>query len=339
MTRWRSKSPSVVVGFLAVWPMTVGLIWFGMSEAAQDSFVNCNEVMLADRCACNERMLRALALSRPIFLDPTQGGNALDATAAISIQQERQHLLRTFIAPGDCEHNSSVKRLPIAQQHTGGKVDLKAIKSNLKPLRTKDIDVVDEGIDPDMSPDQLLIGRWEGWQTLFGGKPSTMSLHVISVEAQGRLVSACSDQGMMFLRVKDGYLELPRTDSVGMAYSIRLWRSTAPHSQDLEGVALLEVRPGEVLVAGLVWLSRAVRFDWSTPASSYFCQDRDLEERKKLFREIQERKWEREEKLPLMQLKEQVQQLKRELDAVRSELEASRSQGDVSRQGLSMDAK
>ena len=68
-----------------------------------------------------------------------------------------------------------------------------------------------------------------------------------------------------------------------------------PRSRDLEGVVLLEVRPGEVLVAGLVWLSRALKFDWTVPPSGYFCQDRDLEEQRKNVQEEQQRK-ERERK-------------------------------------------
>jgi len=50
-------------------------------------------------------------------------------------------------------------------------------------------------------------------------------------------------------------------------------------------VVLLEVRPGEVVPAGLVSLSRAVKFDWTTPPSMYFCQDRDLEEQRKTAQE------------------------------------------------------
>ena len=103
-------------------------------------------------------------------------------------------------------------------------------------------------------------------------------------------MKACSDQGMVLGRVRDGYLEFPRLDFSDLAYSVQLWMSSAPRSRDLEGVILLGVRPSEVVVAGLVWLSRAVRFDWSTPASSYFCQDRDLEERRRIARERQESK-------------------------------------------------
>jgi hypothetical protein len=140
---------------------------------------------------------------------------------------------------------------------------------------------------------------------------------------------------MVFLRVKDGYLEWPRTDSYGLAYSIRLWTSSAPYTHDLEGVALLEVRPGEVVVAGLVQLSRTLVFDWTTPPSNYFCQDRDLEEQKRVVREEEERRREEEGKRLSIGLEKQIQQLRRELDAVRLELEAARSRlfvGDVNNQ-------
>ena len=337
----RPVIPSSVVRFTAAWAMILCLIWFGTSEAAQDPLVNCNEVILEDRCACNERVLRALTQSRPMFLDPTEGGNPGEADAAISIQQARQHRLRTFYAPA-CKGWSSSELLPVAEQHTGGWLDRETIESHLKPLGAKTIDVHPRDGVEYIGPDILLPGRWEGWQTLFGGKPSPVSFHVILVDGKGPFVKACSDQGMVFARVKDGYLELPRSDSFGLAYSIRLWRSRAPHSQDLEGIVLLEVRPGKVLVAGLVWLSRAVKLDWSTPPSSYFCQDRDLEERKKIFREAQERKREEEGTLPLIQLEKRVQQLRRELEAVRIELEAARPRsfiGDVNRQGPNVDAK
>jgi hypothetical protein len=119
---------------------------------------------------------------------------------------------------------------------------------------------------------------------LFGGRPSPVSFHIISVggpDGLQPLVQACSDQGMVFGRLRGGYVELPRADSSAGAYSIRLWRSVAPRSRDLEGVALLDVRPGEALVAGVISLSRSIKFDWTAPPSSYFCQDRDLEEQRK----------------------------------------------------------
>jgi hypothetical protein len=191
--------------------------------------------------------------------------------------------------------------------------------------------------------EKLFVGRWEGWQTLFGGKPSPVSFHIISV-AENVFVKACSDRGMIFGRLtEEGYLELPRFDSVGLAYSIRLWRSSAPRSRDLEGVALLEVRPSELLVAGLVWLSRALRFDWTTPPSSYFCQDRDLEEQRRYFREEKERmKSEETWKQEFIELKGQIQHLMRELEKAKFDLETASSRslvGGAPHESHDVDAK
>src|SRR5262249_3964999 len=51
----RTKELQVKIGFLGACAVMFGLAWFGTGEAAQDSQVNCNEVMAEDRCACNER--------------------------------------------------------------------------------------------------------------------------------------------------------------------------------------------------------------------------------------------------------------------------------------------
>jgi hypothetical protein len=63
-----------------------------------------------------------------------------------------------------------------------------------------------------------------------------------------------------------------------MAYSIRLWRSGPPNFRDLEGVALLVLRPNEEIAAGLVWLARATKLRGSLMPSGYFCEDRELED-------------------------------------------------------------
>jgi hypothetical protein len=287
--------------------------------------VNCNEVIQKDRCACNERVLRALTQSRPGIVDPTQAGSAGEANAVLAIQQERNHRLRTYYAPG-CKDPSSPEHLPIPPQHTGSWHDRETIEKYLQPPGTQTIDPMPRpGVGGYINPEVLLVGRWEGWETLAGNRSSPISFHVIAVDGQGTFVKACSDQSLVFGRVKDGYLEFPRTDAYGVAYSVLLWRSAPPHSQDLEGVTMLEVRPGKVAVAGLVWLSRAVRFDWTSPPSSYFCQDRDLEEQRKDFLEKQENRREENEAAALMQLKKQVEELKGELDALKREREGTRS--------------
>jgi len=278
----------MIVAFAATLTMILPLASFGTSEADQDSLVNCNEVMLEDRCACNERVLHALTTIRPGTPDPQESGSAVEVHAKIAIQQVRQQRLRTFFAP-NCGHPSSPDQLPLLEPHTTSRIHEEVIVPNLRPVGVMNLSATD---------DKLLVGRWEGWLTMFGGKATPVSYHVIVVgkpiplrppEAEP-FVKACSDQGAVFGRIREeGYLELSRIDYSGLAFSIRLWRSSAPRSRDLEGVTLLEVRPGETIVAGLIWLSRPVKFDWTTPPSSYFCQDRDLEEQRRTTREEQER--------------------------------------------------
>lgn len=315
LIRYPARSWVFAVRLTAVALMTLYLISFQTQAAAQDLLVNCNEVSILERCDCNQRILRALTNLRTGIVDGELVSSAPATANPVAIQQARQHRLRTFYAP-DCKA-SSPAHLPTSERHTTNRFlgrpgnDYASV-----PLRT-------QNIEPG-SAEILLVGRWEGWQTLFGGKPSPVSFHVTKVAAQGLFVTACSEQGMVFARLKDGYLELPRSDSSGGRYSIRLWRSGEPNPQDLEGVALLEMRPGETLVAGLVWFSRTVRFDWTTPPSSYFCQDLDLEEHKRNARAEQARTRDAETMLQLAQLEEQVRQLRRELDAVRFELELSK---------------
>ena len=76
------------------------------------------------------------------------------------------------------------------------------------------------------------------------------------------------------------------------------------------------------MVAGLVWLSRVLKFDWTTPPSPYFCQDQDLEEWRKYAEAEQERK--QKDDVLLLQLKEKIQQLDRELEAVKLDLAGAR---------------
>jgi hypothetical protein len=286
----------VRIGFVVACAMILGLTWFGTSEAAAESQVNCNEVMAEDRCACNDRVLLALTTMRRIVPDPNSFANVGEINTTIAIQQEQRNRLRTYYAPG-CESPASPDNLPLAAPHvTGRPYGGWGIDKHLKPLLSE---IIDDSTDGKLIvARKLLVGRWEGWQTLFGGKPTPVSFHVISVgtpltklqaPSPGRFVKACSDQGMVFGRIRDGYMELPRVDSSGAMYSMRFWKSIAPRSRDLEGVVLLEVRPGETLVAGLVSLSRPPKFDWTGPPSNYFCQDRDLEEQRKNAQDEQRR--------------------------------------------------
>src|SRR5438552_13756743 len=135
------RRPSVRVWCAVGGAWVLWMLGVRIGEASQEFLVNCNEVIQDDRCACNERILRALTQSRPIFIDPTGGGNPREADAAIAVQQERHHQLRTFHAPACEEPRSSPAHLPVAPQHTGSGLDQTAIEDHLRPLGVKTITV------------------------------------------------------------------------------------------------------------------------------------------------------------------------------------------------------
>ena len=257
-------------------------LWFDTSSAAEDQIGNCNEVDFEDRCACNMVVLRVISHIRPANPNPIQFSNDTPAHIQIAVQEERLHRLRTFIAP-DCDRRSSPERLPLSSGSStgsggGGSGD------HLRPLGARRLDAprLIDGVLRETEPKQLLEGRWEGWQTLADGKPSPVSLQVIEVQRisadEPYYVRACWDQGMVLGRVKDGVLELARSESPAFSYSIKLWKSGVPHYGDLEGVALLEIRPNQEVVAGLLWLSRAPKLLGAVRPSDYSCKDRSLED-------------------------------------------------------------
>jgi hypothetical protein len=301
---WLLAGPSRgVAQFAAALSVVVGIVWFGIGDAAQDQLVNCNEVDFADRCACNTAVLSALAHMRTIVLDPVNSANVTEARVQILIQQEQQHRLRTLIAP-KCDKPSDSTRIPITDANSprvSGKIPndyhlrpLGALRLDetkdtpAKDTKTKDTTAKDDPRLRDVRT--LLYGRWDGWLTLSDGKASRVFLHVIDVRkpsepAGAHYVRACSDQGMVLGSVKDGVLEFMRAAPPGLTYSIRLWKSGAPPYRDLEGVAILEARPDEQLVGGLIWLTKAPNFPGAMPPSEYPCQDRAFED-EKLTREL-----------------------------------------------------
>jgi hypothetical protein len=99
------------------------------------------------------------------------------------------------------------------------------------------------------------------------------------IEVQQAFVRACSSHGMIFGVLRDGFLELPGPRSSGLTYTMRLWRG-GPTDRDLEGVVLLDLRPNEESVGGLVWLSRTLTMEGARipRATGYECEDRDLED-------------------------------------------------------------
>ena len=52
----RLEKATLVILCAAFSAMILGLLRLGTSEGAQESITNCSEVMLEDRCACNERI-------------------------------------------------------------------------------------------------------------------------------------------------------------------------------------------------------------------------------------------------------------------------------------------
>jgi hypothetical protein len=261
---------ALLVQFTAVLTIVHGTVWFEKSSAAQDSLVNCNQLEPEDRCDCNMRVLRALNGIRVIVSDPVQSPNSTPANIQDAVQQERLHRLRTFIAP-HCEQPSTGERLPLFNEHSASSSIGGILASRLQPLATRPI-------HRDALSMSLLPGRWEGWQTLADGKSSPISIHVIGI--RDNFVRACTDQGMVFGVLRGDFLELPRPQSSGLAYSIRLWRGGPPNFRDLEGVALLDLRPNEWIVAGQVWLTRAQKLRSSLMPTGYFCEDRELEDRR-----------------------------------------------------------
>lgn len=271
------SSLPLVVQITVALTIVHGAVWVERSSATPESLVNCNQLKPEDRCECNRRVLRALNGIRVIVSDPVQSPNATPANIQDAVQQERQHRLRTFIAP-NCEQPSTGEHLPLFNERSASPFTGKAIETRLQPLATKPIKVINIDGAIAVSAKWLLEGRWEGWQTLADGKPSPVSFHIIDVFHA--FVRACSDHGMVFGHLRDGFLELPGIQFSGLAYSIRLWRGGSPGYRDLEGVALLDLRPNEEIPAGLVWLTRAQKFQSSLMPTRYFCEDRELEDRR-----------------------------------------------------------
>ena len=249
----------------------LGLAPRSSAEPARDRILNCNDVDPSERCACNRRVLQALNELRTIIIDPVNFGDTSEANAHILIRYERVQRLKSFIAP-DCENPSSPGRLPLSDQH---RAPLPLINIRLQPPATRPI----SNLDPDVTPTQLLRGRWDGWLTVAGGRPSHLFLQVVGVDADS-FVLACSDQGMVFGTLRGGFLEWQIALSPGLTHSIRVWRSGPPHYRDLEGVALLDQRPGEEIVAGLVWLKREPKRAASFMPTGYPCRDLELEDKR-----------------------------------------------------------
>jgi hypothetical protein len=262
-----------------------GGVWHvGSSAAADHPVVNCNQVEQWDRCDCNRRVLRALNDTKAATEDPTQSRNTTPRNIQDAVQEEQRHRLQTFIAK-PCDRPASPSNLPDFNERSTRFRAEKALATNLRPLLARDICIA--GCDvSDVPANRLLPGRWEGWQTLADGKAVPLFLHITAdVRAtegdREGVVQVCSSNGMVFGVLHDGFLELPGPRIAGLTYAFRLWRG-GPHHRDLEGVVLLDLRPKDEVVAGLVWLTRAPKFAWSLMPTAYFCEDREFEDRRQV---------------------------------------------------------
>ena len=204
--------------------------------------------------------------------DPVDSPNPTPARTQDALLHERLRRWRTFIAPA-CAVRSTGHVLPEFNQHVPPR-DGVAAGRQLQPMSTVPLTLG----QTDVVPAVLLPGRWEGWQTLPDGKPTRVFFHISEIDQT--FVKACSSHGMVFGVLRGGFLEFPGPQSSGIAYTFRLWRSGPPTFRDLEGVALLELRPNEELVAGLVWLTRAQRLFSSFMPTGYHCEDLELEDQR-----------------------------------------------------------
>src|SRR5262249_28751705 len=100
--------------------VVLGLTLIDTSRAAPESLVNCNEVTIEDRCACNDRVNHALASMRTIVSE-TQGSSwtAMEMRNMTAMQQVRRERLRSFLAP-NCEDTDGAApgALPSMESHT-----------------------------------------------------------------------------------------------------------------------------------------------------------------------------------------------------------------------------
>jgi hypothetical protein len=268
---------ALVVELTVVLTFFQAIVWSSASDAAQDPLLNCNQLELDDRCECNHRILRALNDIKAATPDP-QSRNSGPADILDAVQEERRHRLRTFYAP-DCDQASSASNLP-ARNERSTRFANRTLGRYLRPFLAR---VICEGERcKTTEPSELLVGRWTGWQTLPDGKTVPIAFHI--AEYHYGFVRACSDHGMVFGMVRDGFLELPGPPVSGLANFIRLWKA-APHFRDLEGVALLELGSNEELPGGPVWLTKVQTLRGFLPPTGYFCEARELEDRRTVPRQ------------------------------------------------------
>ena len=238
MSAGHGRTLSLLFRCTVVLAIVHSLLGVESASAAEEPLINCNQLDQVDRCDCNTRVLRAINEIRTFAPDPKQSANTTPRHIQDAVQQERLHRLRTFYAP-NCELPSSAKRLPLFNERAADLPGSQMLDTRLRPLAASEICPAGCGV----SPKWLLEGRWHGWQILADGKPSPITFHIL--EVRDFFVRACSNRGMVFGVLRHGFLELPGLQQSGLTYSLRFWRGAPPNTRDLEGVALLDVRPNE----------------------------------------------------------------------------------------------
>ena len=252
----------------------VSMVMVIPAAVADEPLVDCHSVTdCSHREVCNRNVRRALAEVNNTAPLSFENGSA--QYTVMAIQQERQDRLRAFVAPR-CQESAP----PSPPQVRPGLRDRLARLFAAGPIRESDDQFVRPAFGRPVTFENagLLAGRWQGWVTSRERKATRVFYDVVHVDSV--VVRACSDQGLVMGMVENDALEFPRPEALSVASRVRLWW-TPPDYQQLAGVVLLELQPGQEVIDGSVWLERAVNYDGSPAPLVYACQDREIEERKR----------------------------------------------------------
>jgi hypothetical protein len=267
----------------------------GTASAADEELIDCREVDCFQRAACNRRILAAMSGPRFRF---AEGDNSLDAARQIAIHHARQERLQSFVAP-ECRPTrsttteSSPSGISTAYDEVRRFFERLSQPSNRSISQAWPLPAFARKIDVDRDGLKRLKGRWDGWIHFYHVRSSVpLWVQVTEVpyntdqnnrEVGLGYVRACTDQGLVMGRVEEnGILQLPRREALAFGSRILLWRSP-PDYDDLDGVVLLEIEPGQWLESGLVWLSRALSSASSAefaPPTDYLCQSKEILDRR-----------------------------------------------------------
>ena len=268
------------------------------AAVGDEPLVDCHSVSECNhRAVCNRNVLRALAEvdnTTPLSFD-----NGSARYTVVAIQQERQDRLRAFVAPS-CEKPPPPGPLAVLPGLRDRLMRLFAPGS----IRETDDQFVRPAFGRPVTFDNAaqLQGRWQGWVTARERKATRVFFEVVHVDTVA--VKACSDQGLVMGMLENQALEFPRPEALTVASRMRLWWAP-PDYQQLAGVVLLELQPGQEVINGSVWLERAVNYDGSPPPLTYACQDREIEDlkRQREIRSLQD---------AVRSLRDEMEQLRRQ---------------------------